>query len=172
MHKRELKELTSVTTAQLVAAATILGFGDQQEYSDDQAQAIVDYFAPSARTQAHLPTQPPTSEQSTGLVSGMARVVDGINAGVEQILFQRDRFVEDTSHLVAHEIASTPYAIESRVSELLSEIGIIADADIVFPSISRASKVLAEPLRRQSRVEKRSLNPADYLMLTASCVPY
>lgn len=176
---KDLQPQAKVTLSQLAKAAKSMGFGDREEYDDNQAQALIEHFAtvqdaPQSQSYGapHLPTQPPTAEQSSGLISGLARVADGINSGVDQLLLQRDRFVEDTAHLVAHEIASTPYAIESRVGELLGEIGIVADAGVIFPGISRASRVLAEPMQRQSRVEKRSLKAADYLMLTASCAPH
>lgn len=180
MHVAEILEILSqsgiqVTPSKLAKAAKDMGFGDREEYDDTQAQALIDQFAfgsAPAPGAPHLPTQPPTPEQSSGLVSGLARVADGINSGVDQLLLQRDRYVEDTSYLVAHEIASTPHAIEIRVGELLGEIGVVTGSAIVFPTINRASQVLAEPLRRRTQVERRSLNPANYLMLTASCAPH
>ena len=138
MHVAEILEMLSqsgiqVTHSKLAKAAKGLGYGDREDYDDSQAQSLIDHFATAQeqpQVQApgtpHLPTQPPTAEQSGSLMAGLARVADGINSGIDQLLMQRDRYVEDTSYLVAHEIASTPHAIEIRVGELLGEIGVVS----------------------------------------------
>lgn len=174
---KSLQPQVKVTLSQLTKAAKGLGYGDREEYDDKQSQALIEHFAnaqaqPQAPGVPHIPTEAPTAEQTGNLMAGLARVADGINSGVDQILLQRDTFIENTAHLVAHEIASMPYALESRVGELLGEIGVVVDSGVLFPTMTKASQVLAAPLQRQSRVEKRSLKTTDYLMLTASCVPH
>lgn len=172
MQKRELKELASVTTSQLVAAANILGFGDQPEYSDEQAQAILDYLAPKDSGAPHLPTQSVSSEQSTGLAGSLLRVADGVNTGFDGLMSRRDQFVEETALAIAHEIATIPAAIEARVFELLQGVSAAHDASVLFPAINQASDAFDQPLQRRTRVERKALNPANYAMITASCSPH
>lgn len=181
MKKLEIRQFLEsdniqVTNAQLTAGANILGIEDKDDYPDNEAQSIIDYFAcgtgkPSQRQNLHTPTQPPTSEQSLGLVQSLELVSGGVTGSTDRLLQARDQFVEDTAMAIAHEIASIPQAIERRVYELLRPVSEGYDA-VLFPSLTNASAAFSRPLERQSLAVKGSLKPTDYLQITASMMPH